>query len=261
MRVIEILVKKLRREGFFATMIAIVCFPFTIVKNQLAYKKMLKRDSLKQRFSDVYENNLWGSIESESGPGSEIEYTERFRDGLINMISKYNINRFVDAACGDFHWMKLVTSQLDIEYFGFDIVDSVIERNKKNYESNKVHFGVVNICEDDLPSCDLLMVRDCLFHLSFNDIDKFLNNIGTVDYKYLLTTTHIVDKDFRNSDILTGQFRLIDLFKEPFNFENKSVLEGIDDYPLGYPTKRQMVLIAKEEVPKKLIYDKQYEKN
>ena len=61
--------------------------------------------------------------------------------------------------------------------------------------------------------------------------------------------------------MLSTVYRLIDLFKEPFNFENKSVLEGIDDYPLGYPTKRQMVLIAKEEVPKKLIYDKQYEKN
>jgi hypothetical protein len=30
----------------------------------------------------------------------------------------------------------------------------------------------------------------------FEDINKFLKNIARIDYKYLLTTTHILDKDF-----------------------------------------------------------------
>ena len=174
------------------------------------------------------------------GPGSEIYYTERLRGWMIDVLAKHEIKKFVDAPCGDFNWMKLVVPQLDIEYYGFDIVDSVIEKNNEHYKSDKVHFGVTNICDDKLPHCDLLMIRDCLFHLSYNDINKFLENIADVDYKYLFTTTYLVEKNFINSDIRTGDYRIIDLFREPFNFNDKSIVERVDDFPLDDPLLREM---------------------
>lgn len=239
-----------------ATILAILKSSFRSRKsrNRLAFHNILRqKSSTKQKFSEIYKQNLWNSSESGSGVGSEVGYTETLRNWLVSVIPKYNVHTFVDAPCGDFNWMRLVLPKVDIEYFGFDIVDSVIDQNKKEFSNSDVHFEVADICEDELPSCDFLMVRDCLFHLSYDDIDRFLKNISGVDYRYLLTTTHIVDSAYNNSDITTGAFRHLSLFSAPFSFDNKSVLERINDYPAGYKVSREMILIAKADVPQQLV--------
>ena len=253
MKGVERLFTILKRDGLVATIVAMP----VVLKRRIAYQNMFKKKSSKQRFSAIYEKKFWSMGESGSGEGSEIEYTERLRNWLVDAIPKYGVRKLVDAPCGDFNWMRLVVPKLGIEYFGFDIVDGVIDENRNKYADDKTHFAVADICEDELPSCDLLMVRDCLFHLSFKDINRFLENIAEVDYKYLLTTTHIVEKEFRNSDITTGAFRLIDLFTAPFNFKEKDILERVDDYPISYAIPREMILIAKAAVPKELTHDVQ----
>ena len=250
----ERLIAKLRRDGFISTIQTILQIPFTF-KNRVAYRKMLKREPLAERFNEIYEKNFWGSNESSSGEGSEVGYTEGLRNWFIQALPRHDIKKIVDAGCGDFNWMRLVAPKVNIEYQGFDIVESVIKKNSTKYGSDKIHFEVIDICEGKLPSCDLLLVRDCLFHLANREINKFLKNISKVNYKYLLTTTHIVDPNFSNKDIVTGDFRLIDLFKEPFNFRKDSVLEYVNDYPPGYPIARQMVMIAKSDVPREMCFD------
>ena len=215
---------------------------------------MLSGDNIQTRFEEIYRNNFWSSDESLSGEGSEVEYTSSIRRWLIENLPKLNIKVFVDAPCGDFNWMKLVLPKLDLNYTGLDIVPSLINKNNEDHGSDNIKFEISNICEDDLPACDLIMIRDCLFHLSFEDIDKVLNNLKSSDYKYLLTTTHLVDDVFENEDITSGDFRLIDLFKSPFNFNRANIISHIVDYPTGYPLKREMILIKKEHVPNRLIY-------
>jgi hypothetical protein len=251
MRRIDKVLDKLKRDGIWLTVTAIQQH----FSRRLAYKKMLQRETSQARFSEIYKKNFWGSNESGSGKGSEIEYTEPLRNWLVEAIPKYQITKFVDAPCGDFNWMRFVIPKVNFEYCGFDIVESVISKNKETYSSKKVHFEVANICTDELPKCDLLMVRDCLFHLSYEDINKFLDNIVKVDYKYLLTTTHICDEDFVNKDISTGDFRLINLFVEPFNFRNEAIIEFVVDSPKGCEPLRQMIFIAKENVPNSINYN------
>jgi len=239
---------KLKRHGIFGLAIAIIKYPFTL-RRRYAYRSMLALNSPRERFSEIYKKNLWSSAESGSGEGSEQLYTEPLRKWLIENIKLLNIKTFVDAPCGDFNWMKLVLPKVDINYIGLDIVDSVIEKNKVAYGSGKIKFETSNICEDKIPNCDMIMVRDCLFHLSYEDINKLLINLSNIDYKYLLTTTHTVDKSFKNSDIITGDFRLIDLFSSPFSFDSKKVKSRVDDFPEGYLVKRQMILVEKRFVP------------
>lgn len=250
MNSINTVLNKLKRDGIWPTIAAIKKH----FSHRFAYNKMLQRKTLQERFSDIYEKNLWSSDESGSGEGSEIEYTEPLRNWLVKAIPKYQIIKFVDAPCGDFNWMRLVLPEVDVEYYGYDIVKSVISKNKETQSGKNVHFEVADICKDRLPECDLIMVRDCLFHLSFQDINNFLNNIARVNYKYLLTTTHILNKDFANKDIITGNFRMINLFSEPFNFKSEGVIELVDDSPKGCSTPRQMIFIAKEDVPSSINY-------
>jgi hypothetical protein len=73
--------------------------------------------------------------------------------------------------------------------------------------------------------------------------------LSKTEYKYLLTTTHIVDQNFVNSNIQTGDFRLIDLFREPFSFDTENVKARVNDFPEGYTVKREMILVDKDFVP------------
>ena len=120
-------------------------------------------------------------------------------------------------------------------YIGIDIVDEVIEKNKSSYNLENVDFRIANICEDELPKGDIIMVREFLFHLSYNDINNFLINLSKTDYKYLLTSTHIVNQNYKNMNIQTGDFRVIDLFSEPFDFDSKLV--RVNDFPQGHSVK------------------------
>ena len=74
-------------------------------------------------------------------------------------------------------------------------------------------------------------------------IKKIITKVG---YIFIEKITDIkIPKD-------TGDFRIIDLFSEPFNFDPKLVSDRVNDYPIGYPTKREMILVEKQFVPTSL---------
>lgn len=246
------IIAKFKRDGFTALFAAVIKYFFNFKKRK-TFKAILKKESIADRFSEIYKHNLWSSNESFSGQGSEVEYTKPLRNWLIKNIPKLNVKTFVDASCGDFNWMKLVLPHLNVNYLGLDIVENIIKKNKSLYSSNSINFDIADICKDKLPNCDLIMVRDCLFHLSYEDINKFLKNLEKTEYKYLLTTTHCLEDEFKNTDIVTGDFRLINLFSEPFNFNEKIVQDRVVDYPDGYSIKREMILVSKKNVPTNLV--------
>lgn len=239
---------KIQREGIISAALAAIKYPFRL-RFRKEYNQMLQKKSLKIKFTDINSKNLWSSKESVSGEGSEYNYTTNLRAWLINKIKGLDVKNFVDAPCGDFNWMRHVCNNVDIDYLGLDIVDEIINCNNNLYSTSEIKFKVANICNDKIPDCDILMVRDCLFHLSYDDINNFLKNISSTKFKYLLTTTHIVDKSFTNKDIISGDFRLINLFLPPFNFNSSLVIDRVDDYPAGHRIPREMVLVEKHNVP------------
>ena len=89
-----------------------------------------------------------------------------------------------------------------------------------------------------------MICRDCLFHLSYKDIESVLENFIAAEIKYLLTTTFTHNRS--NRDIITGDFRRLNLFKKPFSFDKKP-LERIDDYIHPFP-KREICLWNRSQV-------------
>lgn len=231
---------KIRRE---------VLRPFLRRKRRRAYREMLEQKDYRDRFESIYANRFWSSAESISGTGSTKEFTHNLRGWLPRVVSQHGIMSIVDAPCGDFNWMKLILPQMDVTYTGLDIVEALIAQNKAEHGGARIRFAVADICADPLPPCDLLIVRDCLFHLSFADIERFLHNVAGLEYKYLLTTTHLVGPDHVNHDIATGDFRLIDLTSAPFCFPADRILDRVKDYPEGHNVPREMILLPKSGVP------------
>lgn len=169
--------------------------------------------STQEVFNDIFRKNRWAGSESVSGTGSNEIQTRVIARRLPELISKLQVTTLLDVPCGDFHWMNKVDLS-SVQYLGADIVDALIANNTERYSRENREFLVLDLIRDPLPEVDLLFCRDCLVHLSFADIRLALQNICESGSQYLLTTT-FTDKD--NFDIRTGQWRPINLEREPFN--------------------------------------------
>ncbi len=181
-----------------------------------AFKEVLYRLKGRQKkFEAIYRNNWFGGNESVSGPGSSLEQTHVIREQLPKLIKDLGVKTFMDAPCGDFHWMSKVALNID-KYIGIDIVPDLIRANQQKYSSEDRKFLALDIVNDELPTADFIMCRDCFIHLSNKDIKAALKNIHRAHIVYLLTTT-FTDLTV-NTDIVTGHIRPINLQAPPFNF-------------------------------------------
>jgi len=165
-------------------------------------------------FTAFYQENRWGSDESRSGVGSNLDQTVEVRRALPLLVEELGCRSLLDLPCGDFNWMRLVP--LDIDYIGGDIVAELIARNQEQYGDSRRQFLRIDLLRDPLPAADLVLCRDCLVHLSNAAVFRALRNIKAAAADYLLTTTFI-DRS-QNENILTGLWRPINLQLPPFNF-------------------------------------------
>jgi hypothetical protein len=229
MNILKSVIHEIKRIGLFKTIIKIINYPYFYIVKNIKRKKILSITKTENRFAAIYDQNYWNDNTSRSGIGSNLDSTKNVIRQLPILISKFNINSILDAPCGDFGWMKYVLSKVNVSYLGGDIVEKIIYSNTKKNKSKKIKFKKINIIRDDLPISDLMICRDCLFHFSFKDIFLFLNNFIISKIKFLLVTSHHNNNNLIvNKDIITGDFRKIDLFSEPFNFQ-KSFLFAIKD--------------------------------
>jgi hypothetical protein len=239
--------ESLQREGFIATAIKIFHYPINRLKNNRFQKEVLSFKSNEDRFTWIYRNNYWSSNESLSGTGSTLKYTANLRKELPNLFSRYSMQRVFDAPCGDFNWMRHLLPSVNIEYIGADIVKPLVENLNDKYQSAKISFIHFDLVKETPPQVDLMICRDCLFHLSFQDTKSVLENFIQSNSTYLLTTTHKnMGGSFINKDISTGDFRCIDLFSKPYNFPTNP-LYVIEDWIAPDP-ERQMCLWNREQV-------------
>lgn len=191
---------------------------------RLAWKRFrlkLKNKSEEDIFTDIYKNNVWKGQHSVSGTGSGFNQTKIIIDALPKLFEELNISTMFDAPCGDFHWMKEV-DLTKIKYIGADIVKEIIQENNINYQTKNISFQHCNLITDSLPKTDLIFCRDCLVHLSYSDIYSALNNMINSGTKYLLTTTFTDKRE--NRDIVTGQWRPINLERPPFSLPRPTLV-------------------------------------
>ena len=185
--------------------------------------KIFKKD-LKTTFTNIYKINYWGDSQTRSGPGSNNKNTINLKKKIIKIIKDHKIKSIVDAPCGDFYWMKNVIANENVQYTGIDIVNELILKNISLYSNKKIKFKRLDITKNICQPCDLLICRDFLFHLSYTDINNFFKNLSKAKIKYFLTSSHSTptsNRFLKNKNIVSGDFRKINLFNKPFNFTKK----------------------------------------
>ncbi len=184
-------------------------------------------NSLKKAFEKTAEENLWSDPDSLSGRGSNLFQTRIIREEIPKLLKRLGVRSFFDAPCGDVFWMKTLFpffEKNNICYTGGDIVESLIQNNKKS-ESGVIKFIQIDLSTEIAPTHDLVFTRDCFIHLSFDNIFKILQNYKKAKFKYLLVNTYTnTTRVNENVDGFFIQGRMLNLQKFPFNFKEPIVL-------------------------------------
>jgi hypothetical protein len=168
-------------------------------------------------FETIYDNNLWNSVESRSGYGSELASTNSVRLGLQNWLERHHaeISTFLDAPCGDFNWMRTIKFPHNIRYIGGEIVRSLVNENAKNYQDDRRSFIELDIIEGLLPHTDAWLCRDALIHFPFSAGTAVVEKFRQSSCKYFISTTY--PSADNAVDINFGRFHPVNLTIAPFN--------------------------------------------
>lgn len=217
----------------------------------------LKRDLLffgsdKDAFTIIYNRKIWPSYNNEtvSGPASSLEHTEILRKELMNFFQDYAIHTVVDAACGDFNWMKEMDLSFLDWYLGIDIVEPLIEKNKELYEKNNISFSCLDVQYDDIPKADVIICRSLLPHFPLEDCKRILRQFKKSGSTYLLITHYHSD---RPNTELAKEYRLLlacrplNLEKPPFNFP-KPIMMIDEQCPSAFLFDKTMALWRLEDI-------------
>jgi hypothetical protein len=168
------------------------------------------------RFERIEQTNLWGAATSVSGLGSEAPATAAIREALPALLQRLGARSLLDAPCGDAGWIGRM--KLDLDYTGIDIVPSLIEANRQRVADGELpgRFLVADITRDALPRADVILCRDCLVHLSFDNIVRAVDRFRTSGARFLLATT-FPEWD-GNLDCEDGDWRALNMEKAPFDW-------------------------------------------
>tara|TARA_R110002095_G_scaffold51836_5_gene45250 strand:- start:246 stop:1838 length:1593 start_codon:yes stop_codon:yes gene_type:complete len=193
-------------------------------------------DPSKLDFLHIYKKNIFGSRESISGTGSTMKETAYIREIFPSFFKELNVETILDVPCGDFNWMRHV-DLAGHHYIGGDIVPELIANDNKEYGKENIEFRLLNIITDDLPKSDIIICRDCLVHLNFEEGMNAIRNFKRSGSKYLLSTTFT---DRPQNEDLFGIWRTLNLQKAPYNLpepfriiNEKCPQKGFGDKSLG----------------------------
>lgn len=164
-------------------------------------------------FSSIHEQNFWEASESRSGPGSTLLETAALRAALPRVFEELGIRTLLDAPCGDFNWMSRVALDLDL-YIGADIVRTVVEENRRRFETPRRSFRHLDLLKDPLPRTDAVLCRDCLVHFGDRDVWKAILNFKRSGATWLITTTY-PDRG-ASANIIMGEWQPLNLEAAPF---------------------------------------------
>jgi hypothetical protein len=239
----------IRQIGIIATLRHIAGVPlrrFQTWKNRRLQTRLSQSEDPKVIFEIIHQLNIWDDAESVSGPGSTLAYTENLRSRLPLLFDQLAIRRLFDAPCGDFNWMGEVVRASSIQYRGGDIVPALVKNNQARFGSTRVNFQGFDIILDRFPDADLWLCRDCLFHLTYQQIYAALKNFTESSIPYALLTNHRDAGAASNHDISTGDCRGLDLMAAPFQLPADIICriqEGV-----APTTNHEMCLWTREQI-------------
>jgi len=186
--------------------------------------------SLKGTFDRIADSNVWGSNETVSGEGSNMDMTAGVRNCLGQWLQKYEAKVFVDVPCGDANWQAGIPGIHEIVYKGYDIADTAIQTARaKNLHHQAMSFDQLDLTAQVPPiKADIILVRDVIQHLPLEKGKQMLLNAKKSGAKFLAVTSF---SDGVNENINAGSFYKNNVHSSPFNLP--AAVESCKNYDDG----------------------------
>tara|TARA_Y100000992_G_scaffold190804_1_gene129409 strand:+ start:1661 stop:2263 length:603 start_codon:yes stop_codon:yes gene_type:complete len=165
-------------------------------------------------FTDIYKEKKWENnkdkniIGTGSGPGSTVEYNEKYIKILKKIINDYNINNIVDLGCGDFRIGKLLYDDINVTYTGYDTYKDIINYHKSQHSEPKYNFKHLDFFtyKESIIEGDICILKDVLQHWSLDEVYLFLDYLTeSKKFKYILIINCSYQKE-DNKKSSTGGF-------------------------------------------------------
>jgi len=198
---------------------------------------------LKERFSAIYDRNDWGY---QSGVGSMPANTVEYAAFLCNFLHRNNVRSVVDLGCGDWQFSQFVDWS-GITYYGTDVVEAVIERNRRIFSRDHIVFEPFRSVAA-LPAADLLVCKDVFQHLPNALVQQYLDELKP-KYKFLLITNDDAPIEYLNKDIEPGGWRTLRLDQPPFAEHAAIVLQWTVHWGRGWTRKATYLFYGRHRTP------------
>ena len=203
------------------------------IRNRNIIKKF-KNNNIKNNFNKIYNENLWTHKYSKSGYGSQGNFLN-FSVKIIKKNKYINNKSVCSIGCGDFNFGKKIY-KISKNYIGIDIVENLINYNKKKFSSKKVKFKCLDAVRDEIPRANVYIIRQVFQHLKNENIQKILLKIIKKNPSFIIVFEDVPKTKFKpNIDLPINGFLTrhyinsgIDLKEDPFNFNFKKVGEYLD---------------------------------
>ena len=172
---------------------------------------------MRRVLKDAFETKVWRGSPAgyRSGPGSTLEATERLRQQFPALLDVLDVKTLLDAPCGDWFWMQHVDLS-GVDYIGADISEGLVQTNRDRFARENVRFLHLDITSSPLPDADLMLCRDCLFHLKNRYRWAFFQNFAKSQISWLLMTMHHLDSNRPLGAV--GNFAAFSPMAPPFDF-------------------------------------------
>lgn len=138
------------------------------------------------------------------------------RTELPKLLAKLSVTSLLDAPCGDANWIHQATAGMRV--VGVDIVPALIERLQACAAAGEIAgaYQLADITCDPLPICDAILCRDCLVHLSYENIARAAENFRKSGATWLITTTFAEWQTNHNCE--DGDWRALNFQRPPFDW-------------------------------------------
>ena len=163
-------------------------------------------------FDKIYNNNEWYFG---SGSGSVAIFNKPFISFVNKFLKEHpEVKTVIDLGCGD--WQIAKHFELgDRKYIGCDVSKFIIEKTRAKYATPARLFLHFDAVKNELPSGDLIIVKDVLQHLSNIDVVKIISKLNGCRYVIISNSFH---------DWITTNKEIVNR-KPPFNASQYFLVE------------------------------------
>jgi SAM-dependent methyltransferase len=120
-----------------------------------------------------------GRRQSVSGPGSEQSAAKPALALLDMTVAEYKVGSILDLGCGDWNWMQHASwrAMPNVRYEGWEAHQGLVDHLTTEFGNQNIRFRCADLACEPLPSADLVVCRDVLFHLRIDLAESVITRL------------------------------------------------------------------------------------